>query len=492
MTDTKARMPAGSQPAPRADDPLAELARLIGQDDPFRDFRAEPQARPAPVAADPRRPVFPDVKAPVDPRIALGDSRYAARAPERPRLAPVEMSQPPMPAPPRPPAPVEPSLDRLSRPSQVLAAAPPRQAPMAPAVAPQAVARPAAAPQPAVPPAVASERVVSRPPPVAPPPASEPGQRRYEDVDAFDRDFDPQPHELDPYYSDDGHMPPHGEDLSEEPPRTRSRTGLLVLVGVVGLTVIGAGGVFGYRALFGAGGKPPTIRADAGPNKVAPASSGQDSSGQKLIYDRVGNPGGGGDARVVSREEQPVELGKPRVALAPTNDPQSASEPRRVRTMTVRGDGTVVPNAAPPQAPQAAPTPTRVATQSIPMPAQPAPAAARPAPPQPAPQPVQPRLASAPQPAPAAPATPAASGGSGFFVQVSAVRSESEAQSSLRSAQGKYGDAVSGVRTTVRRADVNGVTYYRAQFGPFASREAAAGACSRIQSGGGSCIVQRN
>ena len=62
---------------------------------------------------------------------------------------------------------------------------------------------------------------------------------------------------------------------------------------------------------------PPTIRADAGPNKVVPTSQASDASG-KLIYDRVGDKGQ--PERMVSREEQPADIKTaappPRVVLS--------------------------------------------------------------------------------------------------------------------------------------------------------------------------------
>ena len=120
----------------------------------------------------------------------------------------------------------------------------------------------------------------------------------------------------DPYYRG----MPHDEDIYEDQPRARRRGGLLTVMAVLALAVVGTAGAFGYRTLFSGSGSvltPPTIRADAGPNKVVPTSQTTDPSG-KAIYDRVGEKSQA--ERVVSREEQPVDLKNatppPRVVLS--------------------------------------------------------------------------------------------------------------------------------------------------------------------------------
>ena len=120
----------------------------------------------------------------------------------------------------------------------------------------------------------------------------------------------------DPYYRG----VPHDEDMYEDRPRARRRGGMLTVMAVLALAVVGTAGAFGYRAVFSNAGSvltPPTIKADAGPNKVVPTSQASDASG-KLIYDRVGDKGQ--PERVVSREEQPVDIKTaappPRVVLS--------------------------------------------------------------------------------------------------------------------------------------------------------------------------------
>jgi hypothetical protein len=97
--------------------------------------------------------------------------------------------------------------------------------------------------------------------------------------------------------------------------------------------------------------------------------------------------------------------------------------------------------------------------------------------------------------APAAPAAaePAASAGGGYAVQVTSQRSEAEAQSAYRALAAKYPNQLGGHAPIVRRADLGSKgVYYRALVGPFASREQAAGVCSSLKAAGGTCIVQKN
>jgi hypothetical protein len=87
-------------------------------------------------------------------------------------------------------------------------------------------------------------------------------------------------------------------------------------------------------------------------------------------------------------------------------------------------------------------------------------------------------------------AAPAAAGG--FAVQVSSRRSEAEAQAAFRSLQARFPQQLGGRRAMVRRVNlgVKGV-YYRVLVGPFGSGADAASLCSSLKAAGGSCIVQR-
>ena len=330
----------------------------------------------------------------------------------------------------------------------------------------------------------------------------------------------------------------HSEDeYYDQAPSSRRRLGVMAIAGVFALALIGTAGAFGYRALFSSSGStqpPPVIKADAGPSKVVPATSSKDAQSSKLITERVNERGQ--SEKLVSREEQPID--KPTTVVLSQVAPQSAvgsgvvgSEPKKVRTIAIRPDQPVdaqaaaslaTPAAA--RAPQASTAPAKPAaaparpaenmsadadSESTPAPAarsgqsvrqatpsantplslnpdaSPARAQARPSAP-----PTQ-TAAVAPQAAAPAPAT--SNAGSGSFVQVSSQRSEAEAQSAFRGLQAKFPTQLGSRDLLIHRADLGSKgTYYRAMVGPFANPAEAAELCSSLKAAGGQCLIQRN
>jgi SPOR domain len=89
-------------------------------------------------------------------------------------------------------------------------------------------------------------------------------------------------------------------------------------------------------------------------------------------------------------------------------------------------------------------------------------------------------------------ATTRASEAIGFVVQLSAARSESEAQAAFRTMQAKY-SVLSDRHLLVRRKDQGerGI-FYAAQVGPFAVKSDADQLCESLKSAGGTCFVQKN
>jgi len=88
--------------------------------------------------------------------------------------------------------------------------------------------------------------------------------------------------------------------------------------------------------------------------------------------------------------------------------------------------------------------------------------------------------------------SPAASG-KGYAVQVSSQRNEKEVQSSFRALQAKYPKLLGGREPMVRRTDLGAKgVYYRALVGPFVSAGQANEFCSNLKAAGGSCIIQKN
>jgi hypothetical protein len=188
----------------------------------------------------------------------------------------------------------------------------------------------------------------------------------------------------------------------------------------------------------------------------------------------------------------------------------SAAEPKKIRTVTIRPDqvsgtgSTARSNAAPAPAQRtAAPAPAAPAPAPImaapkaqqdnaPLSLNPqvanAEASARPAFP-PAPRAAAPaaptRLAAVP------PATEVAAGA--YTVQISSQRSENEAQASFRSLAAKFPSLLGDRQPIIRRADLGekGI-YFRAMVGGFASVDQATQFCGSLKSAGGQCVVQRN
>jgi hypothetical protein len=150
----------------------------------------------------------------------------------------------------------------------------------------------------------------------------------------------------------------------------------LMMGSVAGIALLIGG--FGYYSLSSGGGDgtPVVIAADAQPTKVQPENPGGNPvpNQDKAVYDRVAGtaPDAPAQKTLVTSEEDPVDLAaaedddggmddtavNDRVApsmleTAAANDPEPnpAFQPRRVQTMIVRPDGTIVQQEAAPAAP---------------------------------------------------------------------------------------------------------------------------------------------
>lgn len=338
-----------------------------------------------------------------------------------------------------------------------------------------------------------------------------PAGDRYDDV-LYGRADQPG---YDQYAAQDEHYgngaydrPPYDENYEQES-RPR-RGGTMTVVMVLALAVVGTGAAFAYRTFVGSprSGEPPVIKADAGPNKIIPPGAGDGSS--KQIYDRVGDKSA---ERVVSREEQPVDVNAktgPRVVFPPltqnASPPTVASaspnvrptgpgvgngtltggeEPRKIRTLSIRPDqqdanAAAAPARGQPAAQQRAPAPAPTSTASTPPSAN-------------APVSLAPQAHPAAEPkAKMAAISPAQVTGSGAYVQVSSQKTEADAKASYRALQGKYAGILGSRSATIHRADVAGKgTFYRAMVGPFGTNDEATQFCVNLKSAGGQCVVQR-
>lgn len=293
-------------------------------------------------------------------------------------------------------------------------------------------------------------------------------------------------------YGDAPYYHPQPAESADAP--TRRRGGLVTVFAVLALAVVGTAGAFAYRSMFapsGANIAPPVIKADTAPSKIVPAAS--DSA--KPIQDRVGDRAQ--LERLITREEQPVEVntaraGAPRVIFPGPNPIAPLPDSPIPPSPNAAAPAAVATGSAP-----AANEPKKIRTVTI-RSDQPdvAPVAA----------PAQNASGGAPlslspggaQPAPqrTAPvrnaAVPAAAVAGGYSVQVTSQRSEGEAQAAFAALQAKFPGVLGGRQAVIRRADLGdkGV-YYRAQV-PFGSQGEAADFCASLKSAGGQCVIQRN
>jgi hypothetical protein len=160
--------------------------------------------------------------------------------------------------------------------------------------------------------------------------------------DALDRSPSRQP--------DDNASQAHGDDIYDEMPSGRRRGSLVTVFAVLCLAVLGTAGAFAYRAVFGSSptsAAPPVIRAETGPSKIVPppVTVAEAPSG-KLSYERVGAPGQ--PEKVVPREEQPLDMPAtrsvpPRVAGASPGSGPGASAPGGTPTVTASTPPTAAP-----------------------------------------------------------------------------------------------------------------------------------------------------
>lgn len=535
LDDLERQLRGAAQPQKpgAASDPLIELTRLVGQDDPLKELfagRSADQARPgAPAAPQP-----------------------ASWTRAEPSFQPTLVAQPSAQSAP-PPADVRGALDEFE--ALLRRTEPVRTAPQPAAQAPAARVHNYDEPEPlavrAQPYAMQQEgahayvpeqprdldeaagQVHAQVHPYAPPPV--------QDYHQAAADYDAQPH-------DDEH---EHRDFR----RARSRKGMLTAAALVVVAVggVSAAMVFRNGRPAGVNGQPPVITADNGPSKVAPVNPGgaEIPNQNKQIYERSGDAATD-KTKVVSREEQPVDVQQAARSMAPRptqasngaitpTDTASAGlaptdpglvpipavpglgEPRKVRTVAIRPDGTPAPanaaatngvgqgivtgsapsarpasatpapaaqaqGAARPQQPGATPatapkTQERAAVPATPPAAQTPPANTRTA----ALAPQQPPQATAP-----AAAAPRTDPNGGFAVQLGAPGSEAEARATFAALQRKYPDQLTGQSPIIRKTELaGGKTVYRLRVGPYA-REDASSMCTALQAAGGQCFIAKN
>ncbi|MEZ2219756.1 SPOR domain-containing protein [Rhizobium sp. RCC_161_2] len=374
----------------------------------------------------------------------------------------------------------------------------------------------------------------------------------------------------------------------------RSFRGIATAAALIAVFGLGAYGVYGWvrhgSPISSFSGEPRVITADADPVKVAPENPGGTvvPNQDKAVYDRVAGDGTAApkQKQLVSSNEQPVDVVQktlipesvspddgsadqvtptpvgetqdPRLLpsqngdsadVAANDDGQVPSvSPRKVRTMIVKPDGSLVAReepavdktttaAAPALAPKTTPakpatdsqvasadlrpattdtqasqpapadndaasaesTPIRVVktapvptTRPAQQPAKPTAAAtesvaAHPAQAQPKPQQVASASPAATQAAPVA----SASAGGAYGVQIASLPSEAEAQRSQANLKTKFASVIGGHPLEIRKADIAGKgTYYRVRV-VAGSKDDAADLCVRLRAAGGTCLISK-
>lgn len=376
-----------------------------------------------------------------------------------------------------------------------------------------------------------------------------PGSRPLDQYSPDDYDFDPDM---------DQEIARHVADEDAREPKSR---GVLIAALIGGVALLGAIGAFAFSFGGGSDGDAPAlVRAEDGPVKVKPENPGgttvpnQDSK----VYDSVAGEGTADAPQqqtLVTTAEEPVDVTPPPPAMeedvvaAPSgksedrieqilqetegqgDDQIAAVAPRKVRTLVVKPDGTLMPREDEPDAapsdertdtiaaavPDAAPAPAipestgalQAATQAAPETAAAEPLAAQEdaavepasgdrsampdtapiAPLRPADQPIDVVGEVKPDQVAAAATTAAANGN--WAMQIASQPSEAAAQSSYQDLARRYGNVLQGREVNIVKAEIAGKgTFWRVRV-PAATRNEAISLCENYKAAGGNCFVSR-
>lgn len=167
---------------------------------------------------------------------------------------------------------------------------------------------------------------------------------------------------VDPVIDEFGVLPPHADEVEADPSAARGRRRLMTAVAAGVLLV--AAGFAGWTFLGGSGGfgEAVIVKAPDGPYKVKPDPNAQEvvaSSEGASVYDTVGGTPSKSEERLVARSGDVPELpavtphvsritlpdGQEVEAELPTGFDPNETGPRRVRTVLVRPDGSLIESA---------------------------------------------------------------------------------------------------------------------------------------------------
>jgi hypothetical protein len=315
----------------------------------------------------------------------------------------------------------------------------------------------------------------------------------------------------------------HVADAAYE--EVRSRRPLYVMAAMIIAGIAGIGASFAFKGAATNQNEIATIRAADGPAKIHP-----ETVASTEVTDRDASVLGGVQQQppvaAINNVEQPADLSAQhdlaplvqsdssaglasgaasvpvppppsQVQTQPSPEPATIAgliEPKKVKTVSVRPDGTLLPNDTPPQAaaplkpvarpiaasPAKAATPkstARVAT--TPKPADSLAAKAK-----------RVQVADAQGQAPVAEATHVAAGT--FAVQLAAPGTEQEARDVQVRLMKKFSGELAGFHPSIHKAVLGDKTVYRVRVSGLSSRDEATALCQKVQSGGGNCFVAKN
>lgn len=153
------------------------------------------------------------------------------------------------------------------------------------------------------------------------------------------------------FYKEEGTLPPHTPKNKIKRLFGENR-GLAIAASLVGIVVVGGAAAVGYNASgnsAGPAGPVPIIEADGGKLKEKPKKvANKTAEDQKKIYARIEGTQTGEKAKLVSRETKvsplPVDpdATRPGVRKITTDNATTPLAPKRVKTVSVRPDGTII------------------------------------------------------------------------------------------------------------------------------------------------------
>jgi hypothetical protein len=324
----------------------------------------------------------------------------------------------------------------------------------------------------------------------------------------------------------------------------RSRRPLYVMAAMIVAGIAGIGASFGFKGAVSPQDEIATISAADGPAKIHPETAAgteipnqdasilggspqqppvavvnnveqpTDLSAQANVPEALANPPRAIDGLATGAASVPVPAPPAQAQPQPAAAPLSIAdliEPKKVKTVSVRPDGTLLPNDAPPQVtaaavpvPAARPTVASTAKAATPKSAARVATTPRPAAPDASgnPQPSRTSIASIAakakrveladtrDQAPAAGAAQMLPGS--FSVQLAAPGTEQEARETEARLLQKFGAEFAGFHTSIHKATVGGKPVYRVRVGGLPSRDEAIALCQKVQSGGGNCFVAKD